>query len=66
MDKKDCVYCNHGEPLNDIANSNFAICMEQDNGEHAISIEYDDSYEHDESWVDINFCPMCGRKFAQE
>ncbi|MBO1096770.1 hypothetical protein FQS90_09565 [Enterococcus casseliflavus] len=66
MDEKDCVYCKHGEPLNDTANSNFAIVIDQEEDNRYITVEYDDSYEQDSCGAYINFCPMCGRKLAED
>ncbi len=66
MNEKGCFYCLHGETMNDTANSNFAISIEQDGDEYSIGIEYDDSYANDHSWTDINFCPMCGRKLEAD
>lgn len=57
MNKQPCPYCQHGKPLNDVANSNFAITIIND----CILAEYDYDYSEQES-VEINYCPMCGRK----
>jgi hypothetical protein len=66
MSEEGCVYCNHGEPLNDIANSNFAISIDQEEDNRSIIVEYDDSYVDDNDWSYINYCPMCGRKLAED
>lgn len=59
---KGCMYCKHGEPLNDTSNSNFAISIGEDEDGGCIEVEYDDSYASDWTAPFINYCPMCGRK----
>ncbi|WP_195515858.1 hypothetical protein [Enterococcus dispar] len=58
-----CMYCKHGEPLNDTANSDLTVNIYQDGGEHILGCDYDNG----ESATDctgtvIHYCPMCGRK----
>lgn len=60
---KGCMYCKHGEPLNDTANSDLTVNIYQDGGEHILGCDYDNG----ESATDctgtvIHYCPMCGRK----
>jgi len=61
---KGCMYCKHGEPLNDTANSDLTVNIYQDGGEYVLGCDYDNG----ESATDctgtvIHYCPMCGRKF---
>ncbi|MGL9970943.1 hypothetical protein IGI80_001852 [Enterococcus sp. DIV1420a] len=58
----DCRFCQHGEALNDTANSNFSITINQDGEDSCIEIEYDDSYCSDNDGAFINYCPKCGRE----
>jgi len=66
MKDKECKFCKHGEPLNDTANSNFAVSIGKDEDGGCIEVEYDDSYESDWTAPFINYCPMCGRKLEAE
>lgn len=66
MKDKECKFCKQGEPLNDIANSNFAISVGKDEDGGCIEVEYDDSYESDWEAPSINYCPMCGGKLGGE
>lgn len=63
---KECKFCERGEVLNDTANSDFAIAINQDEDGCYIEVEFDweDVYEEDAAY--IRFCPMCGKKLEQE
>lgn len=60
---KGCMYCKHGEPLNDTSNSNFATAIECEENGYYIATEYDDGDYADTGYsAYIQYCPMCGRK----
>ena len=35
-------------------------------GDTSLEIEYDGAYESESASIDINYCPMCGRKLKEE
>lgn len=57
-----CPYCNHGQPLNDIANSDFAIQVLHDENNYYIETDYEADDWNDSAYGIIQYCPMCGRK----
>lgn len=58
-----CMYCKHGEPLNDTSNSNFSLTIDYDENYYFIRSEWDDGMEWSEDeYSIINYCPKCGRK----
>ena len=59
---KGCMYCKHGEPLNDTSNSNFSLVIRQGESSYYLESEYDPGEWNDNDWGNINYCPMCGRK----
>lgn len=59
---KGCMYCKHGEPLNDTSNSNFSLIIRQGESSYYLESEYDPGEWNDNDWGNINYCPMCGRK----
>lgn len=59
---KGCMYCKHGEPLNDTSNSNFALVIRQGESSYYLESEYDPGEWNDNDWGHVNYCPMCGRK----
>ena len=59
---KVCMYCKHGEPLNDTSNSNFALVIRQGESSYYLESEYDPGEWNDNDWGNINYCPKCGRK----
>ena len=59
---KGCMYCKHGEPLNDTSNSNFALIVKKGESSYYLESEYDPGEWNDNDWGNINYCPMCGRK----
>lgn len=62
----DCAYCKRGAPLNETANSNFVIYIDREDDEYSLAAGYDDDYTIDNVWCDINFCPVCGGKLAED
>lgn len=63
---KECEFCERGEVLNNVANSDFAITIDQDEDGYYIEVEFDweDVYSDDATY--INYCPICGKKLEQE
>lgn len=59
---KGCMYCKHGEPLNDTSNSNFSLVIRQGESSYYLESEYDPGEWNDNDWRNINYCPMCGQK----
>lgn len=59
---KGCMYCKHGEPLNDTSNSNFSLVIRQGESSYYLESEYDPGEWNDNDWGHVNYCPMCGRK----
>ena len=59
---KGCLYCKHGEPLNDTSNSNFSLVVTRGESAYYLEAEYDPGEWDDNDWGNINYCPMCGRK----
>lgn len=59
---KGCLYCKHGEPLNDTSNSNFALVVRYDEENYYLETEYDQGEWSEAEYPTINYCPMCGRK----
>lgn len=57
-----CSFCNHGQPLNDIVNSDFAILVRHDENNYYIETEYEAEDWNDSAYGLIQYCPMCGRK----
>lgn len=60
--ERGCMYCKHGEPLNDTSNSNFSLVIRQGESSYYLESEYDPGEWNDNDWGNINYCPMCGRK----
>lgn len=60
--ERGCMYCKHGEPLNDTSNSNFSLVVRQGESSYYLESEYDPGEWNDNDWGNINYCPMCGRK----
>lgn len=64
--ERGCMYCKHGEPLNDTSNSNFSLVIRQGESSYYLESEYDPGEWNDNDWGNINYCPMCGRKLEVE
>lgn len=60
--ERGCMYCKHGEPLNDTSNSNFALVVKYDENDYYIETEYDQGEWNESDYPIIKYCPMCGRK----
>lgn len=59
---KGCSFCNHGQPLNDTSNSDFAMVVRHDENDYYIETEYEGDGWNDSAYGIIQYCPMCGRK----
>lgn len=59
---KGCMYCKHGEPLNDASNSDFALTISYDENDYHVYVEFANEVWWGDDYATINYCPMCGRK----
>ena len=61
-----CEYCNllSGDRVDIGYARQQTLFMERHNNTFSITTELEHSYEEDE--IDINYCPMCGRKLRKE
>lgn len=60
--REGCSFCNHGQPLNDTADSDFAMVVRHDENDYYIEVEYEGEGWNDSAYGIIQYCPMCGRK----
>ena len=61
---KECIFCEGGEVLNDVAESNFAIAIDIDEDGHYIETEFLQEDIYSDVATYINYCPMCGKKLG--
>lgn len=62
---KGCMYCKHGEPLNDTSNSDFALTISHDENDYHVYVEFSDEVWWGDDYMSIQYCPMCGRKLEE-
>ncbi|EOD7438435.1 hypothetical protein ACJQ40_002966 [Enterococcus faecium] len=63
---EQCKFCDGGEVLNDVAESNFTIAIDKDEDGYYIETEFGQEDIYSDVATYINYCPMCGKKLEQE